>query len=226
MPTVIRQSPSTQYTQALAAGFADLLEPGDVVLLSGQLGSGKTTFTRALAKGLGIDQGLVSSPTFVMLNVYPAPANHERPRPSLAHLDAYRLHSAEDLDALGFDRVYDAHTRAAAPGYALLVEWPERIQEALPQAEHACRVSIEQTGASARRFTFAFPESWAARVDFDHFAEREPTPCRATKVMVSPTAPSYPFADEQARMADLYKWFSGSYQISRPIEREDIEEGE
>lgn len=226
MLTITRESPSTSYTRALAAGFADLLEPGDVVLLSGQLGSGKTTFTRGVASGLGIDEKLVSSPTFVMLNVYPAGVGTGRERPSLAHLDAYRLHGVEDLDALGWDRVYDARAGRAAGGHALLIEWPDRIAEGLPPAGSCCVVGIEQTGASGRRFRFELPSSWSDRVDFAHFAEREPIACRATGRMVSPTGASYPFIDEQARMADLYKWFSGSYQISRPIEREDIEEGE
>lgn len=224
--TITRESTSAAYTQALGAGFASLLESGDVVLLTGQLGSGKTTFTRAVAIGLGIDRNLVSSPTFVMLSVYPAGPGKERERPSLAHLDAYRLHSVEDLDALGWDRVFDARAGTAAPGHALLIEWPERIAEALPGAELACRVTIEQTGANSRRFRFELPKSWRERVDFEHFSERTPIACRTTGRMVSPTSPSYPFIDEQARLADLHKWFSGSYQISRPIEREDIEEGE
>jgi tRNA threonylcarbamoyl adenosine modification protein YjeE len=226
VPIITRESPSTSYTRALAAGFADLLEPGDVVLLSGQLGSGKTTFTRGVAAGLGIDEKLVSSPTFVMLNVYPASGGTQRERPALAHLDAYRLHSVEDLDALGWDRVYDARAGCAARGYALLIEWPDRIAGALPPAGSCSTVSIEQTGRSARRFRIEIPESWSDRADFAHFAERPPIACRATGRMVSPTGASYPFIDEQARLADLYKWFSGSYQISRPIEREDIEEGD
>lgn len=224
--TITRESSSATYTQALGAGFASLLEAGDVVLLTGQLGSGKTTFTRAVAIGLGIDRNLVSSPTFVMLSVYPAGPGRERERPSLAHLDAYRLHSVEDLDALGWDRVFDSRTRTAAPGHALLVEWPDRIADALPGIGQACRVTIEQTGATSRRFRFELPDEWRERIDFEHFAERTPIACRTTGRMVSPTSPSYPFIDEQARLADLHKWFSGSYQISRPIEREDIEEGE
>lgn len=233
--TIVRESHSPLYTSALAGGFADLLESGDVVLLSGQLGSGKTTFTRSLAIGLGIDPALVSSPTFVMLNIYPGPAGGlargggaivPRQRPSLAHLDAYRLHAPEDLEPLGWDRVFDDALREAATGYALVVEWPERIAGALPPPGRTCRIAIEQTGASSRRFRFELPESWRGRADFEHFSERPPIMCRTSGRMVSPTSASYPFADEQSRLADLYKWFSGSYQITRPIEREDIEKGE
>lgn len=221
-----RHSPSPEYTSALAAGFADLLASGDVVLLSGQLGSGKTTFTRDVAGGLGIERGLVSSPTFVMLNIYPA---GPRVLPGvgglgLAHLDAYRLHTPEDLEPLGWDRVFDVGAGAAAAGRVLMVEWPERIAGALPPEDRCARVTIEQTGAAARRFTFSLPESWRGRAAMELFATNAPIKCPTTKQMVSPTSPTYPFADQRARDADLYKWFSGEYQITRPIEKRDLDQ--
>src|SRR5690349_20654727 len=100
-----RRSTSPEYTQALGRSLARVLAPGDVILLEGDLGAGKTTFVRALASGLGIDPGTVSSPTFVMVNQYRPAAPGS---PELVHVDAYRLRSPDDLDSLGWDQFFDS----------------------------------------------------------------------------------------------------------------------
>ncbi|MDO9397672.1 MAG: tRNA (adenosine(37)-N6)-threonylcarbamoyltransferase complex ATPase subunit type 1 TsaE, partial [Herbiconiux sp.] len=83
---------------ALGVEIAGLLEAGDVVLLSGDLGAGKTTFTRGLGEGLGV-RGPVTSPTFVLARTHPSLVGG----PALVHVDAYRLGSALELDDLDID---------------------------------------------------------------------------------------------------------------------------
>jgi tRNA threonylcarbamoyladenosine biosynthesis protein TsaE len=114
-------SRSPEQTRRLGARLGGLMEPGDLVCLAGDLGSGKTTLVQGIAQGWG-SLDTVTSPTFVLVNEYRRP-NGSR----LFHLDAYRLENwlqGEDLD---IDRMV-----ASGP---LVVEWPERIQQALP-AEH------------------------------------------------------------------------------------------
>ncbi len=107
-------------TRRLGARLGALLKTGDLVCLSGDLGSGKTTLVQGIAAGWGsLDQ--VSSPSFVLVNVYRHPQGRK-----LYHLDAYRLSNAdeaEDLDLLGM-----------LENGPMVVEWAERIQSALPAA--------------------------------------------------------------------------------------------
>lgn len=119
-------SRSERDTRAVAAALARTLAPGAVLLLSGDLGAGKTAFVRGLAEGLGIDPGEVTSPTFTLVHQY------DGGRLPLVHVDLYRLEAA-DLDELGLD------ADVAARG-VLAVEWPERLVRA-PRA--AVRIGIE-----------------------------------------------------------------------------------
>lgn len=96
--------------QLLAKEIALSLKPGDIVTLSGDLGAGKTTFTKMLCKALGIDS-IVSSPTFTYLNIY---------EEKVAHFDLYRLKNGEDFFALGFDEFLDGE-------YIAIIEWPEIV---------------------------------------------------------------------------------------------------
>lgn len=89
-----------EQTYALAAKVAETLQGGEVILLNGDLGAGKTTFTKGLAKALGIEDE-VTSPTFTILNVY------EDGRLKLNHLDMYRVESADELAELGIEDCFD-----------------------------------------------------------------------------------------------------------------------
>ena len=120
-------------TAAIARDLASSLQPGDVLLLSGDLGAGKTAFVRGLAEGLGIDPGDVSSPTFTLLHEY------RGGRLPLYHADLYRLDSAAAED-IGLDE-------AGAADGVLAVEWPERLAHEIPGA---IRVSIEIEGEESR----------------------------------------------------------------------------
>ena len=127
------ESCSEADTRAIAARLAAELQPGAVLLLSGDLGAGKTAFVRGLAEGLGIDPGDVTSPTFTLVHEY------RRGRLPLVHVDLYRLDRA-DLDELGMD------SELAERG-VLAIEWAERLSRPLPGS---VTVAIRATGDDSR----------------------------------------------------------------------------
>jgi tRNA threonylcarbamoyladenosine biosynthesis protein TsaE len=123
-------------TEAVAVRLADGLKAGDVVLLCGPLGGGKTVFARALIRALAGDSHLdVPSPTFTLVQTY------ETLRGVVWHFDLYRL---EDTD-----EVYEVGWEEALSGGIVLVEWPERLGSLVPQK--AIEVTIEGSGDGARR---------------------------------------------------------------------------
>jgi len=113
-------------TVALGRRTAAELVPGDVVALSGTLGSGKTLFVCGVCEGLGVS-GRVSSPTFTLINEYPAPFGE------VAHIDLYRIRSEAELAELGIEEYFNDRCIAC-------IEWPEAMAGHLPAA--AIRVSI------------------------------------------------------------------------------------
>jgi tRNA threonylcarbamoyladenosine biosynthesis protein TsaE len=115
-----RTSHSVRETDSIAAKLARSLSGGEFIALHGELGAGKTQFTRGLVRGLGGEPHQVSSPTFVLLNVY------DTPRFKVFHLDAYRVAGAEDFEAIGFAELLEQ-------GGVVVVEWPERVAELIPQ---------------------------------------------------------------------------------------------
>lgn len=113
-------SRSAEQTRRAGLRLGSLLQPGDLIGLIGDLGAGKTTLMQGIASGWGsLDQ--VTSPTFVLVNVYRRP-NQER----LFHLDAYRLNSSAEARDLDMDSMLEDG--------ALIIEWAEKIQDILPQA--------------------------------------------------------------------------------------------
>ncbi|MFD5276633.1 tRNA (adenosine(37)-N6)-threonylcarbamoyltransferase complex ATPase subunit type 1 TsaE [Pseudarthrobacter sp. NPDC058362] len=94
-------------THALGARLAGVLQPGDLVVLSGELGAGKTTFTQGLGEGLGVRAGVIS-PTFVLVRIHPNLPDGPRPGgPDLVHVDAYRLGSAAEIDDIDLENTMD-----------------------------------------------------------------------------------------------------------------------
>ena len=133
-----RVTHSEDETAAMARELAPTLEAGDVLLLSGNLGAGKTAFVRGLADGLGIDPGEVSSPTFTLIHEY------RGGRLTLYHADLYRLQRAATED-LGLEEL------GVADG-VLAIEWPDRLSH---QIEGARQITFEIDDENTRRITCA-----------------------------------------------------------------------
>jgi tRNA threonylcarbamoyladenosine biosynthesis protein TsaE len=95
-------------THALAAGLGAQLRTGDLLVLTGELGAGKTTFTQGLGEGLGVRAGIIS-PTFVLVRIHPNLPDGPRPGgPDLVHVDAYRLGSASEIDDIDLENTMDS----------------------------------------------------------------------------------------------------------------------
>lgn len=132
------ESNSVRQTEEIAAELARTLSAGSCVALHGELGAGKTQFVRGMVRGLGGPDRAVSSPTFVLLNVYPGG------RLAVYHLDAYRVGGAGDFEAIGFAELLEQ-------GGVVVVEWPTRVAELIP-AKHVT-VRIEVIDQTSRRIT-------------------------------------------------------------------------
>jgi tRNA threonylcarbamoyladenosine biosynthesis protein TsaE len=122
-------------TVAVAEQLGARLRGGEIVLLTGELGAGKTAFVRGLARGVGADPAEVSSPTFVLLTSYPG-------RLTLHHADLYRLKGDGDETELGLDEL-------PGPRGVLAVEWAERLR--WPDRPRPVRVHLEHAGDDLRR---------------------------------------------------------------------------
>ncbi len=131
-------SNSVAQTQKIGAALSKQLEANDVLILLGDMGAGKSEFTRGLARGLGVT-GYVTSPTFTVMQL------HDTGRLPLYHFDWYRLESAEELYELSMDEYL--HNGGVA-----VIEWPSRAEEVLP--ESYLQVSLEPVGDDERRITF------------------------------------------------------------------------
>lgn len=130
---------SEEETEAVGRELAQSLPPGSSVLLRGNLGAGKTVFSRGFARGLGITEP-VSSPTYTIVQEYELPAGGR-----LYHLDLYRISDVNAALAFGVDEFLDD------PRGISLIEWPDRISGILP--ENAICVDIEHLSDSQRRLT-------------------------------------------------------------------------
>jgi tRNA threonylcarbamoyladenosine biosynthesis protein TsaE len=120
-------------TLALGERIGARVEPGDLILLSGELGAGKTVLVRGIATGMGIDPALVRSPTFVLHHVYRAGAR------VLHHIDLYRLGPNADIRLLDIDEMLES-------GGVVVVEWGEHA-DLMEVAQVSISVDIEEGGA-------------------------------------------------------------------------------
>lgn len=127
LPEVVTSSPAE--TEQVGRLLGERLKPGDVVLLTGDLGAGKTTFVRGVAQGTG-SRADVASPTFQLVRIYPG-------RVQLAHVDLYRVENSAELRDLGLEEL--------AERGAVVVEWGDRLA-----VEGASRIHLENLGGDRR----------------------------------------------------------------------------
>ena len=128
-------SNSPAETEAFAKEYAKTLRAGDILLLDGDMGAGKTAFAKGVAKGLGIEEE-VTSPTYAYMNDYDG---------RLFHYDCYRIESVEQAETLGLADYFDM-------GGICLIEWSQNIAPLLPKTVK--RVIIKKLGANRREITY------------------------------------------------------------------------
>jgi tRNA threonylcarbamoyladenosine biosynthesis protein TsaE len=197
---------SPDRTEAVGEALATRLRAGDVICLEGPLGSGKTCFVRGMARGLKIDPAEVSSPTFVIAHEYTGGAA------TLAHVDAYRLSGPEELETIGWHELLNSNV-------ILAVEWPSRIQTALPPER--VEVVLSHAGPQARQILIHAPGSMSDRLAGLPGAGKPQHACRTCGKSIDESSPSFPFCSNRCRLADLGSWFSGGYRMIRPVQADD-----
>ena len=155
-------------THALAVRLAAVLQAGDLLVLSGELGAGKTTFTQGLGEGLGVRDGIIS-PTFVLVRIHPNLPDGPRPGgPDLVHVDAYRLGSAAEIDDIDLENTLDSSVT--------VVEWGqdrvEHLSESRLEIDLHRTIGLGATGHGASGLGHG--ASGPTELDFDSEDTDEP----------------------------------------------------
>ncbi|WP_433419969.1 tRNA (adenosine(37)-N6)-threonylcarbamoyltransferase complex ATPase subunit type 1 TsaE [Microtetraspora malaysiensis] len=140
---------TTEETRALGAEIAELLHPGDLVVLTGPLGAGKTTLVQGIGEGLKV-RGPITSPTFVIARVHPSLSGG----PALVHVDAYRIGGALEVDDLDLD--------ASLEDSVTVVEWGEGLVEGLAEDRLEVLIERDAEGEDRRVRLRGVGERWSA----------------------------------------------------------------
>lgn len=137
-------SPSSSNDETLKIGqqIASTLVGGDILLMYGDLGAGKTTLTKGIAKGLGVDND-ITSPTFTLMNMYPVDVGNIK---QLVHIDTYRMEDAQELLSIG------VQDYLGSPDTITIIEWPEKI-ESLLTGKNIKKIHLEHLGEEKRKIT-------------------------------------------------------------------------
>lgn len=155
MADVVCVSSSLEQTRAIASVLAGGLSGGDVVVLAGDLGAGKTTFVQGAAEGLGV-RAHVTSPSFVLVREYAG-------RARIVHVDVYRMNSLQEVIDLGYEELF-------APDTITFIEWGDAVGAVLPDARF--EVEIRATSDDERRISIrATSEEMRARLVSMPFAQ-------------------------------------------------------
>lgn len=133
---------SLRETEELSKKISKSIKCGDCILLYGEIGAGKTTFTKFLLENLGV-KSIVSSPTFTLLNEYTG-------KYPIYHFDMYRVCSSEELYELGFEDYIDSKNSKFVETGLTLIEWPENVKDILPK--NRIEIEILKLGENARKF--------------------------------------------------------------------------
>ena len=214
-------------TMRIASDLVSIVQAGDILLLNGDLGAGKTVFVRGLAAGLGIDPRRVSSPTYVICHEYTQPDGI-----SLLHLDAYRMSDSDELDTIGWE---DRHQR---PRTVSVIEWADRVGSALPQ-EDCFDVTLAHVGEAERTLTITLPrrvddssaaaleERWHESIASLQSRRQSPsesgiTKCRTCGSQLPESGRHGPFCSDRCRLVDLGAWMRGDYVIGSEIDPFDL----
>ncbi len=210
--TIQLTTQSVAETVAVGRAIASVVAAGDVIALHGELGAGKTQLIRGLAGGLGVDERVVCSPTFVVMQEYATSPN----APPLLHIDAYRIDALADLDSTGW-------TAELADQCISAIEWAERIAGELPADR--LEICLRHAGQERREIAlFAFG-GWAEREaalrrrvePLMHFATESGAACPICRSRVAPHTPTFPFCSSRCKTIDLGRWMDGRYRISREV---------
>ncbi len=137
-------SSSNQETLDIGKQIASTLCGGDIVLMYGELGAGKTTLTKGIAKGFGLTED-ITSPTFTLMNMYPI-KNNVAGIQTLVHIDTYRLEDADELLSIGVEDYL------GSPDTLTIIEWPEKI-ESLVLGKKITKIFLEHLEESKRKIT-------------------------------------------------------------------------
>lgn len=159
------------HTARLARSLAQHLQAGDLLIMTGELGAGKTTFTRSLGEGLGVREGIIS-PTFVLSRIHPTEPNGPRPGgPDLVHVDAYRLTSPDEIDDLDLEYTLDRSVT--------VIEWGKDKVEHLSDSY----LDIELTRITGDLLDLSDPNAFADLAEEDVPESRE--------IRITPTGPRW-----------------------------------
>jgi tRNA threonylcarbamoyladenosine biosynthesis protein TsaE len=138
---IVYSTSSPDETLQLGMELGGLVEPGDILCLHGDLGAGKTHLVKGIARGLGVSEHLVNSPTFTLIHEYPG-------KLPIYHLDLYRIEHAEELREIGVEEyLFGAGVS--------IIEWPDLIENDLPT--NAVHVFIRKTAVDTRTFELVYP---------------------------------------------------------------------
>ncbi|MBI5207193.1 MAG: tRNA (adenosine(37)-N6)-threonylcarbamoyltransferase complex ATPase subunit type 1 TsaE [Candidatus Firestonebacteria bacterium] len=136
------ESKSDKQTQKIAKQLTNKLVPGDIILLFGNIGAGKTCFVKGIACGLNIDPLIVTSPTFIILNEY-------KSKISLNHFDFYRMTSFEEIEKIGFFDYIESNA-------ITVIEWPEKVEKYIK--ERCYKIIIDVVKDNERKINIISPK--------------------------------------------------------------------
>ena len=146
---------SFKATRDFGSQLAKFLRPGDMLAIIGELGAGKTQLVTGIAAGLGLNTEDVASPTYVLLHEYAAP---DASGMGLIHIDAYRIHSLDDLESMGWDDLPAILNRCV-----VAVEWADRVESELPT--DYLGITMRHQGEHERMIELVGHGQWQTRLD-------------------------------------------------------------